>query len=263
MRYAIGIEYDGSAFLGWQIQRQEPTVQGVLEHALAKVADHKVRITACGRTDSGVHALCQVAHFDSPSERSERSWVLGLNSHLPDGVSVLWIRPVDEDFHARFSAFARSYRYRILNRWIRPAIEHGRASWVRQALDADAMHEAAQHLLGEHDFSSFRASNCQATHPVREIHAISVERRVDVVTLEVTANAFLYHMVRNIAGSLIRVGKGEAPPGWLREVLAAKDRNQAAPTAQPDGLYFLGARFPQHYGLPDEAPPFPRGQGLS
>ena len=263
MRYAIGIEYDGSEFLGWQIQRQEPTVQGVLEKALAKVADHEARVHCCGRTDTGVHALAQVAHFDSPAERSERSWVLGLNSHLPGGVSVLWIRPVDEQFHARFSAFSRSYRYRILNRWIRPALENRRVSWVRQALHAEAMNEAAQHLLGEHDFTSFRASACQANHAVREIQAISVRRSGDDVLLDVTANGFLYHMVRNIAGSLIRVGSGAATPAWLLEVLQAKDRTLAAPTAQPEGLYFIGARFPEHYELPGNGPAFPRGEGLS
>ena len=263
MRYAIGIEYDGSAFLGWQIQRQEPTVQGELERALAKVADHEARVTACGRTDAGVHALCQVAHFDTGSERSERSWVLGLNSQLPAGVSVLWIRPVNDSFHARFSAFARSYRYRILNRWIRPALEVTRASWERKPLDAGAMHAAAQHLLGEHDFTSFRASACQATHAVREIQAIAVAREGDVVTLDVTANGFLYHMVRNIAGSLMRIGAGEAPADWIRELLAARDRKRAAPTAQPEGLYFLGARFPAEFGLPEQVPAFPRGRELS
>ena len=263
MRYAIGIEYDGSAFLGWQIQRQEPTVQGVLEQALSRVADHEARVIACGRTDAGVHACCQVAHFDSDSRRSERSWVLGLNSHLPDGVSVLWIRPVDDGFHARFSAFARRYRYRILNRWIRPALENSRASWVRKPLDADAMNEAAQHLKGEHDFSSFRASACQATHAVREIHEISVERSGDIVTLDVTANGFLYHMVRNIAGSLVRVGEGGAPTTWIGELLEARNRKLAAPTAQPEGLYFVSARFPPEYGLPETAPAFPRGRGLS
>ena len=263
MRYAIGIEYDGSGFLGWQIQRQEPTVQGVLEKALAKVANHEARIIACGRTDTGVHALSLVAHFDSPAERSERSWVLGLNSHLPAGVCVLWIRAVDDEFHARFSAFARSYRYRILNRWIRPALENTRACWIRQPLDAAAMHEAAQSLLGEHDFTSFRAANCQATHAVREIQHIAVEREGDAVNLDISANGFLYHMVRNIAGSLVRVGTGDAPAGWVGEVLEARDRTLAAPTAQPEGLYFIGARFPQHYGLPESAPAFPRGQGLS
>lgn len=263
MRYAIGIEYDGREFLGWQIQRQEPTVQGVLEKALAKVANHEVRVICCGRTDTGVHALGQVAHFDSPSDRSERSWVLGLNSHLPDGVSVLWIRAVDDEFHARFSAFARSYRYRILNRWVRPALENHRASWVRAPLDAMVMNEAAQHLLGKHDFTSFRASACQANHAVREIQAISVQRSGDEVILDVTANGFLYHMVRNIAGSLICVGKGEAKPAWVREVLEARDRTLAAATAQPDGLYFLGARFPENYDLPGKVPAFPRGEGLS
>ncbi|MEE4218815.1 MAG: tRNA pseudouridine(38-40) synthase TruA [Xanthomonadales bacterium] len=263
MRYAIGIEYDGSEFLGWQIQRQEPTVQGVLERALAKVADHAARVHCCGRTDAGVHALAQVAHFDSPAERTERSWVLGLNSHLPGAVSVLWIRPVDDQFHARFSAFSRSYRYRILNRWIRPALENRRVSWVREALDAEAMNEAAQQLLGEHDFTSFRARACQASHAVREIQAISVRRSGDDVVLDVSANGFLYHMVRNIAGSLIRVGSGAEAPGWLRRVLEARDRTRAAPTAQPEGLYFIGARFPEHYGLPGNGPAFPRGEGLS
>jgi tRNA pseudouridine38-40 synthase len=263
LRYAIGIEYDGSAFLGWQLQRQEPTVQGELEKALARVADHESRITACGRTDAGVHALCQVAHFDSEANRSERSWVLGLNSHLPAGVSVLWVRAVDERFHARFSAFARTYRYRMLNRWIRPALQHGKASWVRQPLDETSMNEAAQHLLGEHDFSAFRASACQATHPVREIQAIEVRREADVVTLDVTANGFLYHMVRNIAGSLIRVGVGEQRPSWILELLESRDRTKAAPTAQPDGLYFVRARFPAEFDLPSRAPAFPRGKGLS
>lgn len=263
MRYAIGIEYDGSAFLGWQIQRQEPTVQGVLEQALARVADHEARVTCSGRTDTGVHALNQVAHFDSESRRSERSWILGLNSHLPAGVSVLWIREVDDEFHARFSAFARSYRYRILNRWIRPALGHDRLSWCRTPLDADKMHRAAQYLLGEHDFTSFRARACQARHAVREIQAISVRRHENEVCLDVTANGFLYHMVRNIAGSLIRIGAGEAQVEWMQEVLDKQDRTLAAPTAAPEGLYFLGARYPARYALPDQAPAFPRGRGQS
>ena len=263
MRYALGIEYDGSEFLGWQVQRQEPTVQGVLERAVARVADHEARVTACGRTDTGVHAICQVAHFDSTSSRAERSWVLGLNSHLPRAASVLWLRPVNDDFHARFSAFARSYRYRIANRWIRPALEARYASWYRKPLDAGRMHEAAQCLLGEHDFSSFRASACQARHAVREIHSISVVRDGDDVTLDVTANGFLYHMVRNIAGSLLHVGCGDAPVKWLRDTLEKRDRNQAAPTAAPDGLYFLGARYPDHFDLPTAPPAFPRGRGLS
>lgn len=263
MRYAIGVEYDGSGFLGWQIQQQEPTVQGCVEAAVARVADHEARVTCSGRTDTGVHALCQVAHFDSDARRPERSWILGLNSNLPPGISVLWIREVDNEFHARFSAFSRSYRYVILNRWIRPALEANRMSWCRRPLDADKMQRAAQALLGEHDFSSFRAGACQARHAVREIQQISVQRTADVVSLDVAANGFLYHMVRNIAGSLIRVGQGEEKESWVKEVLEKLDRKQAAPTAPPEGLYFLGARYPDAYDLPGIPRAFPRGWNLS
>lgn len=263
MRYALGLEYDGSAFLGWQIQRQEPTVQGCVEKALARVANHEVRVTCCGRTDSGVHALGQVAHFDSDADRSERSWILGINSHLPAGASVLWIRQVDDGFHARFSAFSRSYRYVILNRWIRPALDANRKSWCRTPLDADKMHDAAQLLLGEHDFTSFRAAACQASHAVREIQQISVLRKGDTISLDVTANGFLYHMVRNIAGSLIRVGLGEASTEWVGEVLAMQDRTLAAPTAAPEGLYFISARYPEQYEFPASAPAFPRSWNQS
>jgi len=263
MRYAIGVEYDGSQFLGWQIQRQEPTVQGCVETAVASVADHEARVTCSGRTDTGVHALCQVAHFDSGVVRSERSWILGLNSNLPPGISILWIRQVDDSFHARFSAFSRSYRYRIMNRWIRPALDANRMSWCRTPLDADKMHEAAQALLGEHDFTSYRARACQARHAVREVQQISVRRTADVVSLDITANGFLYHMVRNIAGSLLQVGLGERKADWVKEVLEKMDRTAAAPTAPPEGLYFLGARYPDTYGLPNEAHAFPRGWNLS
>jgi len=263
MRYAIGLEYDGSEFLGWQIQRQEPTVQGCLEAALSRVANHEARVVCCGRTDTGVHALGQVAHFDSDAQRAERDWVLGLNSHLPAGVSVLWIRAVDDTFHARFSAYSRTYRYLVLNRWIRPALEARRMSWWRVPLDADRMHEAAQALQGEHDFSSFRAGACQARHAVREIQEISVSRSGDVVALEVTANGFLYHMVRNIAGTLLRVGQGDAAVDWPGRLLSQRDRSKAAPTAAPEGLYFVRARYPDNYRLPDKTPAFPRGEDLS
>lgn len=263
MRYAIGLEYDGSEFLGWQIQRQEPTVQGCLEHALSRVAAHEVRVICCGRTDTGVHALGQVAHFDSEAERTERDWLLGANSNLPAGVSVLWIRAVGASFHARFSAFARSYRYLILNRWVRPAMQARRVSWCRKPLDAARMHGAAQVLRGEHDFTSFRAGACQARHAVREIQEIGVARANDVVSLDVTANGFLYHMVRNIAGCLIKVGAGEADDDWLKQVLDARDRRLAAPTASPEGLYFVRARYPAEYQLPEKAPAFPRGMDLS
>jgi len=262
-RYAIGLEYDGSKFLGWQIQRQEPTVQGCVEQALARVANHEVRATGCGRTDTGVHALCQIAHFDSAAVRDERSWLLGLNSNLPQGISGLWVREVDSTFHARFSAFSRSYRYVILNRWVRPALEATRMSWCRTPLDADKMHEAAQLLLGEHDFTSFRAQACQARHAVREIQQISVQRDGDLVSLEVTANGFLYHMVRNLAGTLMRVGLGEENISWVKFVLEKLDRKAAAQTAPPEGLYFLGARYSETYALPLTAPSFSRGWNLS
>ena len=263
MRYALGLEYDGTAFLGWQLQRQEPTVQGCVEAALAKVANHSLRVICCGRTDTGVHACCQVVHFDTDSERTERSWVLGLNSQLPEGVSALWVRPVDDQFHARFSAYARTYRYLILNRWIRPTLEARRKSWCRRPLNADSMNEAAKSLLGVQDFTSFRAAGCQATHAVRDIQSIAVTRNGDTVCLEVTANGFLYHMVRNIAGSLLRVGLGEASVDWVGQVLLAKDRDLAAPTAAPEGLYLLGARYPEEYQLPTVMPSFPAGWNLS
>ena len=250
MRYAFGIEYDGSAFLGWQVQRQEPTIQACVEAALTRVADHPVHVSCCGRTDTGVHALCQVAHFDSTAQRSERSWILGANSHLPPAISILWLRAVDENFHARFSAFSRSYRYRILNRWVRPALEAKRVSWCRQPLDAEMMHLAAQALHGEHDFSAFRAASCQARHAQREIHDISVARIGNEIRIEVTANGFLYHMVRNIAGSLIAIGLEEKPIGWMQALLLGRDRTLAAPTAAAAGLYFLGARYPEQYQLP-------------
>ena len=257
MRLAMGIEYDGSEFLGWQIQKQEPTVQGCLERAMARVADQRIRVHCCGRTDTGVHALCQVAHFDTNAERSERSWVLGVNRYLPRGISVLWLRVVDDEFHARFSAFARTYRYRIFNRQVRPALGARYTSWYRKPLDAEAMNSAAQVLLGEHDFSSFRAAACQARHPVREIHRIEVRRNEQEIHIEVTANGFLYHMVRNIAGSLMAIGSGARPQAWLGELLQCRDRKKAAATAPPQGLYFVGARFPEHYALPGWNMEFP------
>jgi len=260
MRCAFGVEYEGSGFYGWQVQRQEPTIQGCLEQAISRVADHAVQVVCCGRTDTGVHALCQVAHFDTLSRRPERSWVLGVNTHLPAGISVLWLREVDDSFHARFSACARTYRYRILNRWVRPALNASRVAWCRHPLDAERMNEAAQVLLGEHDFSAFRASACQSRHALRNILDISVVRRGNEVCIDVTANGFLYHMVRNISGSLVSIGRGEKPVGWLQELLLGRDRRQAAATAAPEGLYFVGARYPMEYGLPREMTDFPPGQ---
>lgn len=259
MRIALGIEYDGRAFYGWQVQRQTPTVQDTLEQALSRVADHPVSVICAGRTDTGVHGRGQVVHFDTDAERDPRSWILGANANLPETVCVLWAQPVDDTFHARFSALGRRYRYLLLNRWVRPAVDVGRVSWERRPLDAGAMHEAAQALVGEHDFSAFRSSGCRANHPVRDIREIRVSRNGEQVAIEVAANAFLYHMVRNIAGTLLPVGRGERPVGWVAEVLASRDRNAAGVTAPPDGLYFMGVRYPAEYDLPEFAPTWPRG----
>ena len=257
MRYAFGVEYDGSGFFGWQAQRQEPTVQACIEAAFTQVANHTVRVTCCGRTDTGVHALCQVAHFDTQAERSGRSWILGVNSQLPPGITVLWLREVDADFHARFSAYSRTYRYRIVNRWVRPALMAKYASWCRQPLDAELMHRAAQFLLGEHDFSAFRAASCQARHALREIREIAVIRSQHEVRIDVTANGFLYHIVRNIAGSLMSIGREEKSVSWLQQLLLSGDRTQAAATAAAEGLYFVGARYPEQYQLPQNEVAFP------
>lgn len=247
---AAGVEYDGSGFFGWQRQRQTPTVQECLEAAASRVADHPITVHCAGRTDTGVHAYCQVIHFDTDAERSERSWVLGINTRLVPGISLLWVRPVDEQFHARFAANRRHYKYRILNRWVRPAIERGRVAWIRRPLDAERMDAAAKSLLGEHDFSSFRAVGCQARTPVRTIFEIAVVRRGHEIELQIEANAFVYHMVRNIAGTLIAIGAGEQPVEWAGQVLAARDRTVAGITAPAEGLYFMAPRYPDYPDLP-------------
>lgn len=244
MRIAIGIEYDGTAYNGWQRQKSGIGVQQRVEEALSFVADEPVEAVCAGRTDTGVHATGQVAHFDTSSTRSWRGWLLGANSHLPDDISVCWISPVSDDFHARYSALARRYRYRILNRLVRSALERHRAWWVHQPLDADAMHRAAQDLLGEHDFSAFRAAGCQASTPNREIKSIRVGRDGDWLTLDVTANAFLQHMVRNITGTLAAIGAGEQPIGWAKQVLLSRDRKQAGVAAPPQGLTLVHVDYP-------------------
>jgi tRNA pseudouridine38-40 synthase len=252
MRYALGIEYDGTDFFGWQRLSHGPSIQAEVEAALSFVADHRVEVTCAGRTDAGVHARCQVIHFDSDARRDERAWTLGANSRLPVGVSVLWARRVREDFHARFSARARRYRYLILNRTVRPALQARYVSWERRPLDAEAMHAASQALIGEHDFSAFRALSCQATHARREVLAISVQRQGDRVILEIEANAFLHHMVRNIAGSLLEVGRGEQPVEWIARVLEKRDRALAGATASAQGLTFVGPQYPAEWALPAE-----------
>ncbi|WP_297527081.1 tRNA pseudouridine(38-40) synthase TruA [Thiohalobacter sp.] len=249
-RIALGIEYDGSAFNGWQSQPHAPSVQDAVEAALSRVADHRVRVVCAGRTDTGVHATAQVVHFDTHAVRERHAWVLGGNANLPDTVSILWAREVADDFHARFSARTRSYRYVILRRAARPALLARRVSWVHKALDVAPMQAAARHLLGEHDFSAFRALACQAKHPVRTIHRLELSEAGPFIHLDIEANAFLHHMVRNIAGTLMAVGSGERSPDWVAEVLAARDRALAGITAPPDGLYLVGVRYPQAFGLP-------------
>ncbi len=253
MRLAVGIEYDGSAYNGWQRQKVGAGVQERVEDALCRVANHELEVTCAGRTDTGVHATGQVAHFDTESQRSGRGWLLGANSNLPDDIAVTWVREVPDDFHARYTATARSYRYRILNRLVRSAIHRQRAWWIHQPLDAARMHEAAQALVGEHDFSAFRAAGCQASTPNRCITHIAVGRSGDWLTLEVTANAFLQHMVRNITGTLAAIGMGDAPVEWAAEVLASRDRTAAGVAAPPQGLTLVAVEYPEVLDLP--APP--------
>lgn len=245
--WCAGIEYDGSAFRGWQTQQPGVrTVQDELEQALAFVADHPVAVTCAGRTDAEVHAVGQVVHFASTAQRTPRAWVLGGNSRLPDDVNLRWVVPVPEDFHARYSARSRSYRYVIWNRQARTALGRNRACWVYHRLNADAMNRAAQHLLGEHDFSAFRAVACQSRTPFRHVDHIRVQRQGDLLWMDIRANAFLHHMVRNIAGVLIAVGKGEASEDWPAELLECRDRTRGGVTAPAAGLYFMGVAYPDY-----------------
>lgn len=252
MRVALGIEYDGSGFLGWQRQTQGPTVQAVLEQALSEVADAPIEVVCAGRTDTSVHAQCQVVHFDTDAQRTPRGWMLGVTTQLPASVCVRWAQEMDPVFHARFAARARRYRYRILNRGVRPALQRDYLTWERLPLDAQRMHTAAQSLLGEHDFNAFRSMHCQAAHARRDLQHIAVRREDDIVILEVQANAFLHHMVRNIVGSLLPVGRGEQPVEWLAELLAGRDRTKAGPTGPAQGLCFLGPLYPAQWKLPGE-----------
>jgi tRNA pseudouridine38-40 synthase len=250
MRVAAGVEYCGAGFAGWQLQRGVETVQQSVERALSLVADDPIRVITAGRTDTGVHACCQVIHFDTRRERSERAWVRGATSNLPDGVAILWAKAVDQEFHARFSAIERRYRYLILNRPIRPTYLDGRVTWEYRPLEVTRMQEAARYLIGTHDFNAFRASACQAKSPVRELRRLAITRRDDMVCIEAHANAFLHHMVRNIAGVLMTIGCGERPPEWAQEVLLARDRSLGGVTAPPDGLYLSGVLYPDHFRIP-------------
>jgi len=252
-RFAVGVEYDGSGFSGWQQQEDAPSVQQELCAALGRVLDHPVEVTAAGRTDAGVHSRGQVAHFDSPAQRTGRALVLGSNTLMPPGVSLRWARAVPDHFHARYSAQSRTYRYCILNRMARSAIAAGRAAFVHRPLDADRMQAATVHLVGYQDFSALRAAECQAKSPVRDLSRLQVRRVGDFVLLEVTANAFLHHMVRNIAGLLMHIGHGEADPGFAAEVLAGRDRRRAPATAPAGGLYLWRVQYPPVFGLPDDS----------
>lgn len=255
MRIALGVEYDGSGYCGWQLQKHgERTVQEAVERALSSVANQPVRVICAGRTDTGVHATGQVIHFDTGAERSERSWVFGTNANLPKDVSILWARPVDDSFHARFSALRRRYRYVIYTRPVRPTYLAYRVTWSYRDLDETRMQEAAQHLLGEHDFSSYRALACQAKSPVRTLYRLDVSREGDFIFLDLEANGFLHHMVRNIAGVLMAIGSGEQDTGWTRDVLELRDRTLGGVTAQPHGLYFSGVEYPDEFGLPSLSP---------
>jgi len=249
-RIAMGVEYDGSAFHGWQIQRHARTVQECLEQAIARVADHPVRLHCAGRTDAGVHALEQVVHFDTRARRRERSWVLGTNVNLPPDVGVRWARSVSAEFHARFSATARHYLYCILCRPSRAPLQRDRTLWLHRELDLEPMRRASEDLVGEHDFSSFRALACQAKSPVRRVHYLTLDRCGDRIELRIGADGFLHHMVRNIAGVLIAIGQGEAPVSRVQELLAIRDRTCGGVTAPPQGLYLVRADYPPEHGLP-------------
>ncbi|MBL1432665.1 MAG: tRNA pseudouridine(38-40) synthase TruA [Gammaproteobacteria bacterium] len=253
MRIALGVEYNGTDFKGWESQPCQRTVQGCLESALSKVANTTIKTIAAGRTDAGVHALEQVVHFDTELSRAPYNWMLGVTSTLPKDISVHWAQPVDDEFHARFSALTRRYRYLLLNRRARPGVLPAAMSWHPRPLNEAQMHEAAQALLGQHDFSSFRASSCQAHTPNRNIIDIKVSRLNETIMIEVEANAFLHNMVRNITGVLIAIGEGARPVSWAAEVLASKDRRQGGVTAKPDGLYLVGVKYPDSMPLPQRA----------
>jgi tRNA pseudouridine38-40 synthase len=263
LRIALCAEYDGRGFCGFQSQPDGCGVQDALEHALRAVAGEPVTVIAAGRTDAGVHATAQIAHFDTPVARPDSAWVRGVNAHLPRTAAVLWAQPVAAEFHARFAAHGRHYTYLLHNRAQRPGLSSGRVGWYHRPLDADAMATAAKALIGTHDFSAFRAAECQAKTPVKTLRALAVSRHGDFVRFDFTATAFLHHMVRNIVGALIYVGSGRQPGAWIGELLAARDRTRAAPTFAPDGLYFTGADYDPVHGLPATCRPVSLPEGMA
>lgn len=257
-RIAAAVEYDGSGFCGWQRQAHCVGVQQVVEAALSRVAAESTTVACAGRTDSGVHATHQIIHFDTRAERSPRSWILGANSHLPYSVRIHWAQPVRAQFHARFSATSRTYRYLISNQAHRPALGHSGLTWAKHPLDVGLMQTAIKSLLGEHDFSAFRGAGCQSLSAFRNVHRVDVAQRGNLVAVQITANAFLLHMVRNIVGALMVVGRGERPPQWVAELLAGRDRTRSAATAPPNGLYLVAVDYPSQFGI---VPPV-RGCGV-
>ena len=250
MRIALGIEYDGTRFAGWQIQPHQRTVQGCLQESLSKVDKHATKMVVAGRTDSGVHALSQVIHFDTSSFRSERDWILGLNTNLPCDINIIWARNVDDNFSARFSAIRRSYRYLLINRTSRSGIYADRMWWVFKPLDEDLMQKAANLLIGYHDFSAFRAKDCQATNTMKTMELARVIRRGNLIAVDIVAQSFLHHMVRNIVGTLVLIGQGKMPVEWAKQILASKDRGEAGITSPPQGLYLINVEYHIRYSLP-------------
>lgn len=250
MRIALGIEYDGANYYGWQRQKEVNSVQQELEKALSTIANHPVTVNCAGRTDSGVHGTGQVVHFETTADRKEVAWTLGVNANLPSDIAVRWVKEVNDDFHARFSATSRRYRYIIYNSEFRPGILRSGLSHYHHPIDEKLMHQAGQFVIGEHDFTSFRALHCQANSPVRTIEFLNVTRRGEFIIIDIKANAFLHHMVRNLAGSLIEVGKKKQPVDWLNSLLKLKDRSKAAATAKPGGLYLVEVDYPECFNLP-------------
>ena len=255
MRFAIGLEYDGASFHGWQSQADGSGVQDALERALTSIAGSPVSVAAAGRTDSGVHATMQVVHFDSAAKREDTAWVRGVNALLPATIAVRWVRAVTADFHARFSAQGRHYSYLLLDRPVRPALLDGRVGWYHRHLAVEPMREAASALLGQHDFSAFRASECQAKSPIKTLHRLDISRQDDIIHFHFHADAFLQHMVRNIVGALVYIGSGRQPSTWSAELLAARDRARAAPTFTAAGLYLTGVDYDAHWNLPSTCAP--------
>ena len=252
-RIAVGLEYDGSAYNGWQMQPHAPSIQASLAEAASVVAAEPIAVIGAGRTDTGVHATMQVAHFDTRARRDPESWRRGINSNLPADINVHWARAVPDTFHARFTAVSRAYRYLILNRVSGSALDRKHAWWVREALDVVSMQEAATHLLGKHDFNAFRAASCQSNSAVRTIYELSLRQNASCITLDVRGDAFLHHMIRNIMGTLVKVGAGNASPDWVAELLAMRDRKLSGVTAPAHGLYFVDVIYPKEFGLPSSA----------